>query len=1043
MSEGGERTCPLCAEEMDLTDQHLKPCKCGYQICVWCWHHIIEMAEKDETEGRCPACRSPYDKEKIVGMTVKSERLAAEVNMERKKSQKAKPKPSEGRKQLSSVRVIQRNLVYIVGLPLDLADEDLLQRKEYFGQYGKVLKVSMSRTAAGVVQQFPNNTCSVYITYSKEEEAIRCIQAVHGFVLDGRSLKACFGTTKYCHAWLRKVPCTNPDCLYLHEVGSQEDSFTKDEIISAYMRSKVQQITGVTNSLQRRAGSMLPPPMDDYGNNSSSTKPIPKVALNNTQSILKSSPPNGSTGKAVTLPAGASWGMRSSSQAPVPISGCLNEPLKEKPGGLSVAANAPQMLISHSDVLKKPALEDFQTSHGNGTNSIQMSASHSDVSKKPALEGNRTSHGNAKHELSTPLKQQALLNVQTELPEKPSVLGRTRSSNKGALVSATVDDSRVVSEPSNCTEFLEHTSQSCSSMPSDGNKEANGRMQNLTSQVTSMTADKGVVDDQHGLTRSDSSSFYHSSINSPCVEVSQQHYAEEKREVLALQNSGRLDTLARAGVDIGADVVFPLVAGAGPVIDDDILSFNRQRLKDPEVVSCSADMAHSASLMHVANHMQSFSNGSVFVPSSFDGIGNDTSRISHGYIDKPLVRASGVNGSRLEHSNWFPDNGRETKPIGNRFLESQGKSSSTIDDSIIANILSLDLDESLTSPHNLAKLLGAREEETKSLKLSNSCKVQNNQSRFSFARQEESKDQSFESCSIFNQMSHGYGFYQDSADRWDPQIEKLGMYSGLSSSYLKGFDSITEHTALSSSALSRTPVSAPPGFSVPSRSPPPGFSSNGRMGRTFGGVSGNRFFETTLPGNSYQSPPVENIGGVGDIELMDPAILAVGQGRFQAGSENASLDLRSSFPGNVSTFENGAKLQQLLMQNPLSSHQNFRFPGHADGNLSLSNPLGTPSRLTDQSQGSSLASPFVQLSLQQSRNMLWSNGHYEYGWTNSIQGGKRLDMADHLRNESLGFNKLYGNYESSALQMPSSGEATASYSNHGKERLPEGPSLPT
>lgn len=41
------------------------------------------------------------------------------------KSQKAKAKSSEGRKQLSSVRVIQRNLVYIVGLPLNLADEDV------------------------------------------------------------------------------------------------------------------------------------------------------------------------------------------------------------------------------------------------------------------------------------------------------------------------------------------------------------------------------------------------------------------------------------------------------------------------------------------------------------------------------------------------------------------------------------------------------------------------------------------------------------------------------------------------------------------------------------------------------------------------------------------------------------------------------------------------------------------------------------------------------------------------------------------------------
>jgi hypothetical protein len=28
-----------------------------------------------------------------------------------------------------------------------------------------------------------------YITYSKEEEAVRCIQNVHGFLLDGRSLR--------------------------------------------------------------------------------------------------------------------------------------------------------------------------------------------------------------------------------------------------------------------------------------------------------------------------------------------------------------------------------------------------------------------------------------------------------------------------------------------------------------------------------------------------------------------------------------------------------------------------------------------------------------------------------------------------------------------------------------------------------------------------------------------------------------------------------------------------------------------------------------
>lgn len=32
MAEKGEKTCPICAEEMDFTDQQLKPCKCGYQV---------------------------------------------------------------------------------------------------------------------------------------------------------------------------------------------------------------------------------------------------------------------------------------------------------------------------------------------------------------------------------------------------------------------------------------------------------------------------------------------------------------------------------------------------------------------------------------------------------------------------------------------------------------------------------------------------------------------------------------------------------------------------------------------------------------------------------------------------------------------------------------------------------------------------------------------------------------------------------------------------------------------------------------------------
>ncbi|KAL3820086.1 hypothetical protein ACJIZ3_005991 [Penstemon smallii] len=263
MSNEAEKRCPLCAEEMDWTDQQFKPCKCGYQICIWCWHHIIDMAEKDETDGRCPACRAIYEKEKIVATQSNYRRTMNKNSNKKIKPSKSKLKTNEIKKGLTNVRVIQRKMAYVIGLPLSLADEDLLQRREYFGQYGKITKVSLSRTTGGTIQQFINDTCSLYITYSKEEEALRCIQSVHGFVLEGRFLRASFGTAKYCHAWLKNTPCNNAACLYLHSIGADEDSFGKDEVAAVHTRSRVQEMVGAPNTTLNRSGNVLPPPVDE------------------------------------------------------------------------------------------------------------------------------------------------------------------------------------------------------------------------------------------------------------------------------------------------------------------------------------------------------------------------------------------------------------------------------------------------------------------------------------------------------------------------------------------------------------------------------------------------------------------------------------------------------------------------------------------------------------------------------------------------------------------------------------------------------------
>ncbi|XP_015952340.1 uncharacterized protein LOC107476910 isoform X1 [Arachis duranensis] len=1017
MSDEGERTCPLCAEEMDLTDQQLKPCKCGYEICVWCWHHIMDMAEKDDTEGRCPACRSPYDKEKIVGMAANCERLVNEIHMEKKmKNQKAKTKSSDGRKQLSSVRVIQRNLVYIVGLPLNLADEELLQRREYFGQYGKVLKVSMSRTAAGVIQQFPNETCSVYITYSKEEEAIRCIQNVHGFVLEGRPLRACFGTTKYCHAWLRNAPCSNPDCLYLHEVGSQEDSFTKDEIISAYTRSRVQQITGATNNMQRRSGSILPPPFDD-GMNNSLAKPIVKNASSNSVCTVRGSPPNGFCGRPGALPSSSSWGTQTTNCQPsAGGQSCQNGPAKAKPD--TVGSSLP---FSAAVV---------------GT--VQASALHCDVTKRPP--SGDGSHGmpGVKNGLLKPIKQYNSVDIVASTGDKTlaSDISPVPTKLNSQLSSLTSQDSdRGSCTTLNTVNSTYITGQSCSSGPEEAVTATNEEIQNLSCELSSIDIDGDAAKENSSITKPSSppSDFL---IKSPEIQGTQ-HNVDKFRDLITSNEAGKGASSdngvcsSREHLDWRLDSHSQLVSDS---VEDDVASFDNQRLKDPEVV-CRSYLPKSTSFLHVSSHSsphlqqlgESCTGANAGSVSANERDGNEylsNSSVYSGYPEK-LVSSS---------SYGFLDE-RNRQSIGRLVSEAVNTGRDCAIDkgesSIISNILSMDLDpwdDSMTSPHNLAKLLGDNtENQSGSMKKSSSWKVQsNNQSRFSFARQEESKFQSHDvhpSYGVSQPQLKTSSVIHDFVEG-DYYMDKLGIANGFSTSNFEDAENISSghflHSNNKLSAVSRAQVSAPPGFSVPSRPPPPGFSSHERVEQAFDSMPGNSLLDhSSFLRNSYQTAPTGNIGGAGDIEFMDPAILAVGKGRFQGALNTPALDMRSNLMPQLNYFDNNEARLQLLMQRSLSQpQQNLRFPDIGNTFSQLGDSYGISSRL-DQSQVSNI-SPYPQMSLQQSTNAVMSNGQWD-GW-NEMQSGNNLGVAELLRNERFGFNKFYSGYDDSKYRMPNSGD---------------------
>lgn len=264
--EGEEVECPLCMEEMDLSDQYFKPCPCGYQVCRFCWHRIREGGNQS-----CPACRRIYTDE-VEFTPVPPEALArasalkkarkerreaafariAAVNVTSSPSQappvnSGSSQPSlssltatkissqqvdivQSRKAIADFRVVQRNLVYIIGIAQKIAAEATLRSFEFCGQYGPIVKLVVNKRVPGASSLQSGSSASAYVTYAKKEDAAKAIAGIDGSVYDGRVIRATYGTTKYCSFFLRALPCPNAGCMYLHEQGDLTDSYTKEQL---------------------------------------------------------------------------------------------------------------------------------------------------------------------------------------------------------------------------------------------------------------------------------------------------------------------------------------------------------------------------------------------------------------------------------------------------------------------------------------------------------------------------------------------------------------------------------------------------------------------------------------------------------------------------------------------------------------------------------------------------------------------------------------------------------------------------------------------
>lgn len=229
-------------------------------------------------------------------------------------------------------------------------------------------------------------------------------------------------------------------------------------------------------------------------------------------------------------------------------------------------------------------------------------------------------------------------------------------------------------------------------------------------------------------------------------------------------------------------------------------------------------------------------------------------------------------------------------------------------------------------------------------------------------------------------------------------------------------------------------ISAPPGFSTPSRVHLPDFSSQDRFYQAheavFSGLyikfvqSSCRIFSSLmcfyfLAENHLLSSAVENhyqaqiSGNPSDIEFIDPAILAVGKERMSLGINNAGLGLKSTFPAQISTSDSDPRIH-LLRPQSLSSYHNMDIPESAgDRFLQLGDTYITSQLSAENRRG---LSPIAQISFQQLRNKQFFNKQWD--GLNDLRTGSDMGLREALRNERFGLTNGYSSNEERKFLFP-------------------------
>lgn len=353
---------------------------------------------------------------------------------------------------------------------------------------------------------------------------------------------------------------------------------------------------------------------------------------------------------------------------------------------------------------------------------------------------------------------------------------RDSSSNQMSCLVESSYDSRVIDQPSAVENSYDHTNEIVEDVPN---------VSNLSAEVAWMGISTNARDEDPGVpvaigTNCDQGFIRQPGNNVPNLEQCRKHPPINTDAEADIAQNGipgsRPEWDWRSGLQSQMQVNSTLDV-------DDLSSFSNNRRDVAEAVSHSSCMFSSSSSIMGSNHLAS---------RSFQ-----TREMSSG-LDSNTGSSFEIGSDRLHLPNGFSE--KSTANMEHSLFANEDRSNMKKPEDIISNILDFDpWDESLTSPHNFAKLLGQSDHNSSTLEPSNLLKQHNDQSRFSFARHEESNNQAYDNktYSMYGQLSRDQPIQEFGVSR-DMYQDKLGSQNGFASNYSGRYEQFAASPGFSS-----------------------------------------------------------------------------------------------------------------------------------------------------------------------------------------------------------------------------------------------------